>query len=66
MASEGLIHRSEISTPGFRKVARYTATDKGAEFAVEKRPVGKRPYVAQSEDYYARMLAFCQAIMEEL
>jgi hypothetical protein len=66
MEIEGLIQRSEISTPGLRKVARYTATDKGAEFVGAKRPVGKRPYVAQSEDYYARMLAFCQGIMEGL
>ena len=29
MEIEGLIQRSEISTPGLRKVARYTATDKG-------------------------------------
>jgi len=50
---------------GTRKGARYRATDKGAEFVGAKRPVGKRPYVAQSEDYYARMLAFCQGIMEE-
>jgi DNA-binding PadR family transcriptional regulator len=66
MESEGLIQRSEISTPGYRKVARYTATDKGAVYVGAKRPVGKRPYVAQSEDYYARMLAFCQGIMEDL
>jgi len=66
MESEGLIHRSDAFMTHTRKGARYTATDKGAEFVGAKRPAGKRPYVAQSEDYYARMLAFCQGIMEGL
>jgi hypothetical protein len=66
MESEGLIHRSEFSTLGLRKMARYRATDKGAEVLGAKPPVWPRPYVAQSDDYFARMLAFCQAIMEDL